>query len=86
MPVLTPVLEPEPMLGAAPDEEVDDVPAVEVAALVTTTPAGVTACQIRPTPCPFTSPAFLSAEKRYSGMPRYVTCSRPSWPLDRPEQ
>jgi hypothetical protein len=70
MPTLTPVLEPEPMLEPDPDVEVDDVPVFEVTAFVTTTPAGVTACQTWPTPCPFTSPAFLSAEKRYSGMPR----------------
>ena len=36
----------------------------EPAAFVTGAPDGATACQIPPTPCPLTSPAFVSPEKR----------------------
>jgi hypothetical protein len=62
-----PALESELLLESGPVAEGDVMPApmgAEPAAFVTGAPDGATACQIPPTPCPLTSPAFVSPEKR----------------------
>ena len=60
------VIDPEPDMSPEllpPEADVDD------AAFVTTTPDGATACHVPPEPWPFTCPARVSPEKRYSAKP-----------------
>jgi hypothetical protein len=61
-----PDVDPEPEVEPEPEVDPDpDVDPVEVFTdLVTTVPVGVKACQIPDSPCPFTSPALWSPEKR----------------------